>query len=75
MYQRRRDLFKNVQFTGSFLFMLVLSKVNSKYCLRLDSNHTPLVLEATILPTEPQPLPALRHNFTAQPKSVLHKYS
>ena len=28
----------------------------TKYCRRLDSNHGPLVLEATALPTEPQPL-------------------
>ena len=29
----------------------------NKICRWLDSNHGPLVSEATALPTEPQPLP------------------
>ena len=49
-------------FQASFFLYFVFSTVNRKYVhckiLRwLDSNRGPLVLEATALPTEPQPLP------------------
>ena len=36
--------------------------ININFCQWLDSNHGPLVLEATALPTEPQPLPNLIEN-------------
>ena len=36
-------------------------KIN--FCQWLDSNHGPLVSEATALPTEPQPLPNVVHKF------------
>ena len=40
------------------LFDIVDSKqMFNKICRWLDSNHGPLVSEATALPTEPQPLP------------------
>ena len=48
---------------GLFLFILVFSiqlKINkcpNKFCPWLESNCGPQVLEATALPTEPQPLP------------------
>ena len=45
--------------TGLFFFIFVCSKVNMliiKFCWWLDSNLGPLVLEASALPTEPQPL-------------------
>ena len=51
---------------GLFFFIFVFSthswqKTNvhyiNKFCRWLDSNRGPLVLEATALPTEPQPLP------------------
>ena len=41
----------SIQFTGNRWY---------KVCRRLDLNWGPLVLEATALPTEPQPLPLLR---------------
>ena len=47
-------LYKN----GHFIF--VFSTINmfiTKFCLWLDSNRGPLVVEATVLPTELQPLP------------------
>ena len=44
-----------------FIFRLFNSfdstNVQYKFCLRLDSNRRPVELEATALPTEPQPLP------------------
>ena len=42
-----------------FLFSLqsTVNSVQYKFCRWLDSNCGPLVLEATALPTEPQPLP------------------
>ena len=46
-----------------FLFFntiqLTVNKCSTKICLCLDSNRGPLVLEATALPIEPQPLPQL----------------
>ena len=47
---------------ASFFFIFVFSvqlivKSWLKFCRWLDSNSGPLVLEATALPTEPQPLP------------------
>ena len=60
------------------LFSLFSSFQNSKqifnkFCQRLDSNHGPLVLEATALPTEPQPLPAilLQHWSVNKPKQPI----
>ena len=42
------------------LFNTVDSKqLFNKFCRWLDSNRRPLVLEATALPTEPQPLPQI----------------
>ena len=56
--------FKNGPFPASFSFFFLsfLHTVNSKQmfnksCRWLDSNPGPLVLEATALPTAPQPLP------------------
>ena len=34
------------------------------FCQTLDSNRGPLVLEATALPTEPQPLPKIDFYFS-----------
>ena len=57
---------KNGPFPASFtLFSSFQYTVDSKqmfnlyinFCRWLDSNHRPLVLEGTALPTEPQPLP------------------
>ena len=57
---------KNGPFPSSFsLFLSFQYTVDSKqifnkyiyFCQWLDSNRGPLVLEATALPTEPQPLP------------------
>ena len=53
---------------GLFLFyfrlfntiQLTINKCSMKICRCLDSNRGPLVLEATALPTEPQPLPKRR---------------
>ena len=44
-----------------FLHFRLFNTVDStyKFCQWLDSNHEPLVLEATSLPTAPQPLPYL----------------
>ena len=55
--------FKKWAIPGLFFFIFVFSiqmKVNNdqyKFRRWLDSNRGPLVLEATALPTEPQPLP------------------
>ena len=40
-----------------FNTQLTLNKCSINFWRRLDSNRGPLVLEATTLPTEPQPLP------------------
>ena len=59
----RSHFFKNGPFPASFSFhlfntiQLAVNKCSIKICLRLDSNRGPLVLIATALPTEPQPLP------------------
>ena len=52
---------------ASFLFLFVFTTVNSKYvnfilksCRWLDSNLGPLASEATVLTTEPQPLPKIK---------------
>ena len=47
-------------FSFSFIFVfsqLTVKIFNIKFCWWLDLNHRPLVLEATALSTEPQPLP------------------
>ena len=43
-----------------FSVQLTVNNVQYKFGRWLDSNHGPLVLEATALPTEPQPLPNLK---------------
>ena len=53
---------KNGPFSPSFFFIFVFSiqltvNVQNKFCQWLDSNRGPLELEATTLPTNPQPLP------------------
>ena len=50
--------FLNGQFPDSFLFFFVFSTANSEhnFCQWLGTNCRPLVLGATPLPTEPQPL-------------------
>ena len=47
------------QFLFIFVFSIQLTVSKYKICQWLDSNRGPLVLEATALPTEPQPLPFL----------------
>ena len=47
-----------------FIFIFSIQLTINKYlifnfCRRLDSNRGPVVLEATGLPTEPRPLPAI----------------
>ena len=39
------------------LFKVYSNMLIMKFCGCLKSNHGPLILEATALPTEPQPLP------------------
>ena len=44
-----------------FSIQLIINKLTNKcsikFCQWLESNHGPLILQATALPTEPQPLP------------------
>ena len=57
--------FLNGPFPASFFFIFVFSiqltldskQMFNKFCWWLDSNRGPLALQATALPTEPQPLP------------------
>ena len=42
-----------------FYIQLTVKNVQYKFCRWLDSNHRPLVSEATTLPTESQPLPVM----------------
>ena len=55
--------FKSGPFPASFLFIfvfsvqLIINKCSIKFCRWLEANRGPLVLKATALPTEPQPLP------------------
>ena len=64
-YDQRSVFFLNGPFPASFsLFLSFLQTVNSKKmfnksCQWLDSNLGPLILEATALPTAPQPLRCL----------------
>ena len=53
-----------------FSIQLTVHIVQYKFCRRLDSNHGPLVLEATALPTEPQPLPKV----VWPPRDILNRY-
>ena len=54
---------KSGPFPASFLFIfvfsvqLIINKCSIKFCRWLEANRGPLVLKATALPTEPQPLP------------------
>ena len=63
---------KNGPFPASFsLFSSFLQTVNSKHmfnksCRWLNLNPGPLVLEATTLPTAPQPLPQMMSQFLHQ---------
>ena len=52
------------------LFNTVDSKhiFNIKFCHWLDSNHGPLELEATALPTQPRPLPSCNKCLMHQPQ-------
>ena len=58
-----RPPFLNKPFLASFSYYCLFNTVdiilmfNIKVCMWLDSNCGPLLLEATALPTEPQPLP------------------
>ena len=56
---------KNVPFPDSFiLYFRLFNTVDRKYNYRCpDSNHGSLVLEATALLTEPQPLPLNDNSF------------
>ena len=60
-----RDFFiKNGPFPASFSLFLSLQyscgiQMFNKFCRWLDSNRGPMVLEATALQTEPQPLPKI----------------
>ena len=51
----------NNYFSYFYIFIFVFSihkcSIQINFCRRLNSNRTPLVMEATALPTEPQPLP------------------
>ena len=64
---------------SSFL-QLTVNLFVIKSCQWLDSNHGPLVLEATALPTETQPLPTLVPHFCEGPEQtflnffILRKY-
>ena len=40
-----------------FIFVFSIQLTINKWSMQLDSNHGPLISEATALPTEPQPLP------------------
>ena len=53
-----------------FSIQLTVHIVQYKFCRQLDSNHGPLVLEATALPTEPQPLPKV----VWPPRDILNRY-
>ena len=53
-YPASFSLFSSFQFTVDSKQMF---NININFCRRLDSNRRPLVLEATALPTEPQPQP------------------
>ena len=55
---------KNGPFSASFLYFCLfntadINMFNINFCRWLDLNCRPLELEATALPTEPQPLPCL----------------
>ena len=69
--QTLNTIFKSGPFPASFLFIfvfsiqLIINKCSIKFCRWLESNRGPLVLKATTLPTEPQPLPILvKSRFT-----------
>ena len=47
---------------------------NIKCCRWLDSNHRPLELEATALPTEPQPLPMKKY-FDVSISEIVCRYA
>ena len=57
---------KSGPFPASFSFIfvfsiqLIINKCSIKFCRWLESNHGPLVLKATALPTAPQPLPVVK---------------
>ena len=60
---------KNGPFPAFFLYFRLFNTVDSKQmldkaCWWLDSNCRSLVSEATALPTEPQPLPIIKANFS-----------
>ena len=56
----RFSLFSSFQHTVDSKQML---NIQTNFCWWLDSNRRPLVLEATALPTEPQPLPNCMRYF------------
>ena len=64
--------FKSGPFPASFLFIfvfsvqLIINKCSIKFCRWLEANRGPLVLKATALPTEPQPLPNKINKFKKQ---------
>ena len=58
-------LLKMGHFRPFFLYLRLFNSTDSKqmfnkFCRWLDSNRGPLILEATALPTEPQPLPPVK---------------
>ena len=59
-------IFKNGPFPASFFFIIVFSIQLTVNKCSIDENRRPLVLEATALPTELQPLPDSLIYFTVQ---------
>ena len=63
------DFFKKWAIAGLFFFIFVfpiqltVNNVQYNFFLLLDSSLGPLELEATALPTEPQPLPIKMDSF------------